>query len=136
MRAVALYACGCLLLSAAAPARAQQRCIEVPPVRTCTGEVGPVRTRTVAESVGGDVTEAEVVAAAKYADSPGYARAVGGLQLQLVPFSTLTERANLFVRLMKARRQPGVPWVRFGRYDWRALEGDGIVRVEARRMER
>jgi len=95
-----------------------------------------VRIRTVAERPGGDFTEAEVFVPSKYAESPGFARAVGGVTLQLVPFSTVTERTGLFARLMKARHQSPEPWVRFGRYDWRAVERDGVVRVEARRMER
>ena len=133
----AIMPCVCALLAAlAAPAPAQERCTETPAARTCLGEVGPVRIRTVAERPGGDVTEAEVSVPAKYADSPGFARAAGGVMLQLVPFGTLAERTGLFARLMKARQQPDVPWVRFGRHDWRAVEQDGVVRVEARRMER
>jgi hypothetical protein len=120
----------------AAPASAQGRCTDVPPIRTCTSEVGPVRMRTVAEISGGDITEAEVVVPAKYADTPGFARAVGSVTLQLVPFSTLIERTDLFARLMKARQQSPAPWVRLDRYDWRAVEHGGVVRVEATRMER
>ena len=136
MRAVMLYACGSLLMTMAAPAGAQERCTETPEARTCVSEVGPVRTRTVAERPGGDFMEAEVVVPAKYADSPGFARAAGGVLLQVHPFSTVTERTDLFARLMQARQQSPVPWVRFGRHDWRAVEGDGVVRVEAKRMER
>jgi hypothetical protein len=125
-----------LLIATAAPAGAQERCTDTPAARTCTSQFGPVRTRTVAERPGGDITEAEVSAPAKYADSPAFARAAGGVMLQLVPFSTVTERTDLFVRLMKSRHRPGVPWVRFGRHDVRAVERDGVVRVEAQRMER
>ncbi len=95
-----------------------------------------MRIRTVAERPGGDITEAEVFVPAKYADSPGFARAVGSVVLQVVPFSSVAERTDLFARLMKARHQSPVPWVRFGRHDWRAVEHDGVVRVEAKRMER
>ena len=136
MRVLMLCACTWLLAAMAAPAGAQERCTETPEARTCTGAVGPVRIRTVAEHAGGDFTEAEVFVPAKYADSPGFARAAGGVTLQLVPFSTVTERTGLFARLMKARYQSPEPWIRFGRYDWRAVARDGVVRVEAKRMER
>jgi len=95
-----------------------------------------VRIRTVAEGVGGDIMEAEVLVPAKYAESPGFARAVGSVVLQAVPFSTVVERTGLFARLMKVRHQSDVPWIRFDRYDWRAIEGDGVVQVDVRRMER
>ena len=134
MRAILL--CVCALLMTAASAGAQERCTDTPENRTCVSEFGPVRTRTVAERPGGDITEAEVSVPVKYAESPGFARGAGGVMLQLVPFSSVLERTDLFARLMKARRQSLVPWVRFGRYDWRAVEGDGVVRVEATRMER
>jgi hypothetical protein len=119
-----------------APASAQERCTETPSVRTCVSAVGPVRIRTVAERPGGDFTEAEVVVPAKYAGSPGFARAAGSVMLQVVPFSSVIERTGLFARLMKARQQTDAPWLRFGRYDWRAVERDGAVRVEAKRMQR
>jgi hypothetical protein len=128
--------CACALLLTAAPAAAQERCTDTAAIRTCTSAVGPVRTRTVADLPGGDIAEAEVFAPAKYADSPGFARAAGGLILHLVPFSTVNERTGLFARLMKVRAHPSAPWVRFGRHDWRAVERDGVVRVEAMRMER
>lgn len=125
-----------LLLAMAAPAAAQERCTTTAEVRTCTGEVGPVRTRTVAELPSGDIMEAEVVVPVKYVESPGFARAVGGVMLQIMPFSTVIERGELFARLMKSRQHPSAPWVRFGRHDWRAVERDGVVRVEVSRMER
>ena len=128
--------CALLLAAMAAPAGAQERCTDTPEARTCLGEVGPVRIRTVAERPGGDFTEAEVSVPVKYADSPGFARAVGGVTLQLVPFSTVTDRTDLFARLAKARHQSPEPWVRFGGYEWRAVARDGVVRVEATRMER
>jgi hypothetical protein len=133
MRVVALCAGGWLLMATAASA--QERCSETPPTRVCISEVGPVGARTVAELPGGDVTQAEVFVPAKYADSPGFARAAGGVMLQLVPFSSVAERIGLFTQLMKARHRSPVPWVRFGRYDWRAVESDGAVRVEAKRMQ-
>jgi len=125
-----------LLILATAPAGAQERCTDTPAARTCLSEVGPVRIRTVAEGVGGDIMEAEVLVPAKYAESPGFARAVGSVVLQAVPFSTVVERTGLFARLMKVRHQSDVPWIRFDRYDWRAIEGDGVVQVDVRRMER
>jgi len=129
--------CACALLTTmAAPASAQERCTDTPAARTCLSEVGPVRIRTVAEGPGSDIVEAEVLVPAKYADSPGFARAVGSVVLQAVPFSTVVERTGLFARLMKVRHHSDVPWIRFDRYDWRAVEEDGVVRVEARRMER
>jgi hypothetical protein len=137
MRAVPLFACGLLLLmTTAAPADAQERCTDTPPTRTCASEVGPVRMRTVAELEGGDITEAEIVVRAAHAGSPGFARAAGSSMLQLVPFSNVGERTGLFAQLMKARHRSPVPWVRFGRYDWRGVERDGFVRVEAMRVER
>jgi hypothetical protein len=124
-----------LLLTATAVG-AQERCTDTPPARVCASEVGPVRIRTVAELAGGDITDVELVVPKKYAESPGFARAAGGAMLQLVPFSSVIERTGLFARLMKARHRSPVPWIRFGRYDWRALERDGSVRVEATRMQR
>jgi hypothetical protein len=91
---------------------------------------------TLAELEGGDITEAEIVVPAAYAGSPGFARAGGGAMLQLVPFSSVAERNGLFAQLMKARHRSPVPWVRFGRYDWRGVERDGFVRLEATRVER
>jgi hypothetical protein len=135
MRAVTLFACA-LLVAVTAPAGAQERCTDAAAAHTCLSEVGPVRIRTVAESAAGDILEAEVLVPAKYAESPGFARAVGSVVLQAVPFSTVVERTGLFARLMKARLQSPSPWIRFDRYDWRAVEDDGVVRVEARRMER
>jgi hypothetical protein len=134
MRAAMRCACGLLLMATAAGA--QERCTDTPPARICASELGPVRIRTVAELAGGDITDVEVVVPTKYAESPGFARAAGGSMLQLVPFSSVAERTGLFARLMKARHRSPVPWFRFGRYDWRAVERDGSVRVEATRMER
>ena len=122
------------LLAPFTTAFAQERCTDTAELRTCTGATGPVRTRTVAERPGGDFTEAEVVVPVKYADSPGYARAVGSVTLQLVPFSTVLERTDLFARLTKTRA-PSPAWVRSAATR-RAVEGDGVVRVEAKRMER
>lgn len=134
-RSIALrYACGLLLMATAAGA--QERCTDTPPARVCTSELGPVRIRTVAELAGGDITDVELVVPTKYAESPGFARAAGGAMLQLVPFSSVAERTGLFARLMTARHRSPVPWIRLGRYDWRAVEHDGSVRVEATRMER
>ena len=134
MRAAMRCACGLLLMATAAGA--QERCTDTPPARMCASELGPVRIRTVAELAGGDITDVAVVVPTKYAESPGFARAAGGAMLQLVPFSSVAERTGLFARLMKARLRSPVPWVRFGRYDWRAVEHDGSVRVEATRMDR
>ena len=98
--AIMLYAL--LLAIMAAPAGAQERCTQTPTARTCVSEVGPVGIRTVAEQPGGDMVEAEVFVPAKYAESPGFARAVGGVTLQ-VTSQRVTERTDLFARLMEAR---------------------------------
>jgi hypothetical protein len=124
------------LLLMATAAGAQEQCTDTPPARVCASELGPVRIRTVAELTGSDITNVELVVPAKYAESPGFARAVGGAMLQLVPFSSVAERTGLYARLMKARHRSDAPWFRFGRYDWRAVERDGSVHVEATRMER